>query len=448
MTRAPRLRSAARRCFFALLATAASAGAEADVYPSHPVLIICPWRMGGGTDTVSRFVAHLLEEQTGVPFAVNNRTGGGGVTGHMAGAQAEPDGYTLLTITVEIAMMHHRGLTQLGPDGFQPVMLLNRDAASIFVRVESPWMTLAELLQAARESPGNLRASGTALGGIWHLSLTGALDAAGLPPDAIVWVPSEGAAPGLAELLAKNLHAVVCSLPEASAQLAAGEVRCLGVMAPSRLPRFPEVPTLKEQGVDWSLGGWRGLALPKRTPKAVVDSVVAMVEKAVAGEKFRGFMDRQGYDAAVEGPERFARTMAEDDARFGALIQKLIISQARSEGVPGPWFFPAILGGGLAATGIFLAATRQRAAAAAATATAPSRAFLAVEVLAAVALFILVSKPIGFVFSAGALVLYLLKRLGSSWRLSAAVAAVLVPGVYLVFVKVLRVALPPGPLPW
>ena len=127
-------------------------------------------RIGAGTDLASRGLAARLEAAAGVPVNVSNRVGGAGVTGHSAGAQANPDGYTILTITVEVAMMHWRGLTDVTYEDYAPLCLFNRDPSALFVRADSDWPTLADLRAPLEDHPDSLRASGTALWGIWHLA--------------------------------------------------------------------------------------------------------------------------------------------------------------------------------------------------------------------------------------------------------------------------------------
>ncbi len=426
---------AAALTVLAALLLGGCAGDDAATYPSRSAFIVCPWAAGGGTDNVSRFLARLLSDETGQSFSVINRTGGGGVTGHEAGARAEPDGYTILTITVEIAMMRHRGLTKISYKDYEPVMMINRDAAALFVRADSPWKTFDDLRRDAAASPGELRGSGTALGGIWHLGLTGVLMAAGLAPDAIRWVPSEGANPALQELVADNLHVACCSLPEASALLNSKQIRCLGVMADERVGRFPDVPTMKEQGVDWTLGGWRGIALPGGTPRRVVERLESILSRIVSGERFLTYMTQQGFDVAIQGPEEFRQTMAADDEKFKRLLRESLGSEID---IPGPWFFPALLLGGLVIIGLALAMHGV---------PASGQARIA-EVLGAVVFYFLLADSLGFLITASAVALYLLKRLGNTWALSVAVTVLVVPSTYALFGKLMKVPLPMGPIPW
>lgn len=294
-----------------------------DWAPERPVTFICPWAAGGGTDRVARTVATLLERRFGQPFNVVNRTGGSGAVGHTAGATAEPDGHTITIVTVEIAMMHWLGLTEVSPQDFAPAAQVNFDPAGVQVRADAPWNTLQELLDDARANPGQYKASGTGQGGIWHVALAGMLKTAGLPVDAIPWVPSEGAAPALQELVAGGVDVVTASLPEGGALIEAGQVKPLAIMAEERSPQFPDVPTLKELGIDWVMGAWRGIALPKDTETHIVAAYEQAMADVVQADEFVEFMQNNGFGIMWRNAQDFAAFMAEQDELMGALMKDL-----------------------------------------------------------------------------------------------------------------------------
>src|SRR5262249_33649516 len=151
--------------------------------------------------------------------------------------------YTLGIITVEISMMHWQGLTELKPDSYAPLALMNEDPPGVQVPGTSPYKTVKELADGIRAAPpGKLKASGTGQGGIWHLALVGWLTALGLKPDHVAWVPSNGAAPAMQDLAAGGLDLVTCSLPEARAIIEAGKARSLAVMAPGPTPPLTDRP--------------------------------------------------------------------------------------------------------------------------------------------------------------------------------------------------------------
>ena len=304
------------------LAVAASAALAAD-YPSRPVTLIVPWGAGGGTDAVGRMLAALLEKDFGQPVNVVNRTGGSGVVGHQAIATAAPDGYTFGLITFEITQMHHQGLTQLNGASFTPIALINVDPAAIQVNADSPYKTLPDLLDAIRKNPGKLKASGTARGGSWHLSLYGMLADLKIDPAAVPWVPSVSNAAGLQELAAGGVEIVSGSHAEARALIEAGRVRSLAIMdaAPSQL--FPSVPTLKAAvGSKWLSGVWRGIAAPKNLPKPIEERLIAAIKKACDSKEYRDFMTARGFGMRYLPPQEFAAMMAKTDAENGVLMKK------------------------------------------------------------------------------------------------------------------------------
>jgi tripartite-type tricarboxylate transporter receptor subunit TctC len=291
-------------------------------YPTRPITLIVPWGAGGGTDAVARMLASLLERDLGKPVNVVNRTGGSGVVGHQAIASAAADGYTLGMLTSEIGMMHWQGLTKLTPADYTPIALVNSDPAAVQVRADAPYRSLAELLAAIKANPGKLKASGSGQGGIWHLALYGMLREQKIDPAGTPWVPSQGAAPGLLQLVSGTIDIVPCSIPEARALIEAGKVRSLGVMAASRNPVFKDVPTIKESiGSGWSIAAWRGIAGPKGLPKEIQARLAQALKSAYDNKAYKDFMDARGFYMTWGGPEEFGKFMGSSDAESGAVMK-------------------------------------------------------------------------------------------------------------------------------
>jgi tripartite-type tricarboxylate transporter receptor subunit TctC len=285
--------------------------------------MICPWGAGGGTDATARIVAALLEKDLGQPFNVVNRTGGSGVVGHSAIATAQPDGYTMGIITVEIAMMHWQGLTELTPRSYTPLALMNEDPPGVQVNASSPYQDIKALAEAIKSSPaGRFKASGTGQGGIWHLALVGWLRAMGLKGDHVRWVPSNGAAPAMQDLVAGGVDIVTCSVPEARAMLDAGRARSLAIMAPQRNPIFPNVPTLKETlGIDYATGAWRGFAAPRNLPQEIQAALVPALQKVYNSSEYKEFMSARGFGTVWGDPAAFASFMDRSDAAMGEAMK-------------------------------------------------------------------------------------------------------------------------------
>jgi len=414
-------------------------------FPDRPITLICPWSAGGGTDRVSRQVASQLEKNLGVPVNVINATGGSGVTGHARGAHAQPDGYTITMVTVELNMLHWRGLTDVTYRDFAPLQLLNRDSAALLVRSDSPIADLDDLQSTIAEEPGRLKASGTAFGGIWHVAIAGWLNVRGLDPTDVTWVSINGAGPSLQELNAKGVDVVCCSLPEADSMLAAGQVRCLGVMADERLPGFEQVPTFREQGHDWAIAGWRGVAAPRDTPAERLAVLETELDRIAGSDELAEFMRSAGFNLSREGPKAFAMTLERQDELFQDILAGPAFQTISGEHF-GPMIFPAVTAALLVITLLVVAWQTRRESPLASGQRVSWWAAVAV-VVASVAYLALVNW-LGFVLTAmlmvGGLMVFFRVRLPVALPLAAIMSVV----VYQVFAIGLRVPLPRGLLGW
>jgi len=307
---------------------ALAAGGAHAAWPERPITLIVPWGAGGGTDATARIIGTLLEKDLGQPVTVVNRTGGSGVVGHQAIASAAPDGYTIGLITVEIGMMHWQGLTDLSGVSYTPIGLVNSDPAGLQVRADAPYKTANDLVAAIKANPGKFKASGTGQGGIWHLAIAGMLKDLKVDPAAAPWVPSNGAAPGLQDLVAGGVEVVPCSLPEARSLIDAGKVKSLAVMNETPAALYPNVPTLKAAtGSDWKLGAWRGIAAPKGIPAEARDKLVAAIAKIAQGKDYTDFMSSRGFGVVYAGPDDFSKFMAKSDADLGATMKAVGIAK-------------------------------------------------------------------------------------------------------------------------
>jgi len=330
------MRARSRRSFVAGLSgalagvalLAASLPAAAQSYPARPITLIVPWGAGGGTDATARIIASLLEKEVGQPVTVVNRTGGSGVVGHAAIASAAPDGYTIGLATVEIGMMHWQGLTDLTGASYTPIGLVNADPAGINVRADAPYKDVKELLAAIKANPGKFKASGTGQGGIWHLAIAGLLRDQKIDPAAVPWVPSNGAAPGLQDMVAVGVEVAPVSLPEARSLIDAGKVKSLAIMSDKPSALYPNIPTLKSAlGSDWTMAAWRGIVAPKGIPADARDKLSGAIKKIAASKDYTDFMASRGFGVIYAGPEDFGKYMAKSDTELGATMKAVGIAK-------------------------------------------------------------------------------------------------------------------------
>lgn len=312
----------------AILTAIALVPAARAEWPERPITFIVPWAAGGGTDGTARILASFLEKELGQPVNVVNRTGGSGVVGHTVIAAAPADGYTIGMLTVEIGMMHWQGLTDLTWESYTPLALTNADPAAIEVAADFPHGDLEALLEAIKAAPGSFKASGTGQGGIWHLALAGMLQDAGLDPAAVVWVPSQGAAPGLQDLAAGGVDLTSVSLPEARSLIDAGKIKALAVMDTQPSALYPEVPTLKSvTGSDWTVSAWRGVGGPKAMPEDATKTLIETIGKIVGSAEYLDTTEARGYATKLALGDEFAAYMKASNESLGAVMKATGLAQ-------------------------------------------------------------------------------------------------------------------------
>ena len=283
---------------------ALGAGHALAEYPERPVTIIVPWGAGGGTDTIIRLFSVGFEEAMGQPINVVNRTGGSGVVGHSAIANASPDGYTLGACTSEITYFDTIGLAPITPDSFDLVSRLAVIPAGVTVAADSPHDSVEDLIAAAKE--GGLSSSGSGLGGPWHMAIAGMMKEVGGDVNTVQFIPSQGGAPALQDLVAGGISMFTGSPIEARALADAGEVKILAIMSDDRSPAFPDVPTLKESGVDWALTNWFSLCAPAGLPDDVKAKVEAAAKEAHGSAEVQDALAQRGITPLFDGSEAFS----------------------------------------------------------------------------------------------------------------------------------------------
>jgi tripartite-type tricarboxylate transporter receptor subunit TctC len=292
----PAFSAFARRGALAAVALLATFAAEA-AYPDRPITLIVPWAAGGGADGIARIYASVLEQELKQPVNVVNRTGGGGVVGHSAIAQAPKDGYTIGIGTMEITVFKALGQADITPQSYRAIARIAEIPSGITVAADSKYKDVKELLAAIAAAPkGSFKSSGTGPGGAWHLAVGGWLKSAGLDPQKVTWVPSNGGAPALQDVVAGGIEMATCSVVEARALLEAGRVRTLAVMSEKRLGQFPQVPTLKEAtGSDWTMSTWFAVLGPKGMSEEAATRLLSATKKVYESQAFKDFVQQRGY---------------------------------------------------------------------------------------------------------------------------------------------------------
>ncbi|MFM1651729.1 tripartite tricarboxylate transporter substrate binding protein [Brevibacillus sp. B_LB10_24] len=289
-------------------------------YPKKQIELIVPYAAGGGTDAVARAFADSANKTLPQSIGVVNKNGGGGAVGMSEGAKAKPDGYKVTLVTVEMTTLPPLGLAAFTSDDFKPVARLNADPAAITVRADAPWNTIDEFLAYAKENPGKIRIGNSGTGAIWHLAATALEQKVGTKFNHI---PFDGANPAVTALLGGHIEAVSVSPAEVAAHVEAGKLKVLAVMADERVEKLKDVPTLKEEGIDLSIGTWRGLAVPKDTPDDVVAVLEATTKKVTEDKAFTDILEKMNLGVSYADSAAFKEAIQKDNELFTKLVSDL-----------------------------------------------------------------------------------------------------------------------------
>jgi len=296
--------------------------AGAQTWPSQPIKLVVPYPAGGNADAIGRLVANRTGAALGPGMVVENRAGAGGTIGAQAVARAPGDGATFLLAPVAIvAITPHLRRVPYDPEtDLVPVAMLSSSYGLMAARKDFPANNVQEFIALAKQQPGKFTFGSAGAATATHITGEIVHLKAGVK---LLHVPYKGSADALTDLLGGRIDLMYD--PVALAQAKAGNVKLLGVTSNVRHPDLPNVPTLKEMGIEVPGGSWFGLFAPRGTPAAVVNRLAAEVEKALAGAEVRDAVLKFSQYPDFKGPQAFVRQVAEDRAFFKELIEKTAI---------------------------------------------------------------------------------------------------------------------------
>jgi tripartite-type tricarboxylate transporter receptor subunit TctC len=307
-------------CLTGLFVLAFANPALAADYPEDPVELIVAYSAGGGTDTGARMLVKAASKYIPQPLVVVNKPGAGGETGFTALAKAKPDGYTIGFInppsTVLLPVMRKTGYQM---SDFKLIINIVLDPGVLAVRAESPYKTLDDFINAAKENPGRLTISNAGVGSDAHMSIIDFADKAGIEVNP---VPFKGAAPARTAALGGHVDAVVMKVGEAKTYVQSKQARVLAVMSDKRVESFPDVPTFKEKGLNVLMAASRGIAGPKDMPDSVARYLHDKLKQTIEDPEFIQMMEKTGIGISYMGPEDYEQFCNQLLDTYGPLWKK------------------------------------------------------------------------------------------------------------------------------
>ena len=291
-----------RRALALAVVVLVAAAAPATAFPDKPLELTVLFGAGSAADLLARKLAELASKDLGQPVAVVNRTGAGGALGYTHVRGQAPDGNMKSDYTA-----------------FAGVAALTSEPVSLAVKADAPWKDVRELLAHAKAHPGQVRVGNSGRGSFTHLMAVALENRAGVK---LTHVPF-GRELAVTTVLGDKIEASVQLPAEIMAQVTGRQVRVLAITGDKRLASLPDVPTLKESGVDLTMSLWRGIAAPKGTPEAAIARLERAFTQAAQSPEFRDFAARMGAVVDVRGAKDFDAFMARDDRDVAALMEQI-----------------------------------------------------------------------------------------------------------------------------
>jgi tripartite-type tricarboxylate transporter receptor subunit TctC len=307
------------RKLVALLGAVAALGASASfaAYPERPIKLIVPWAAGGDTDNIFRPFAPLLQKHIGQTVVIANVGGASGTKGAKEAKESPPDGYTLYAVHDYIHSTYYAGVADVKYSDFEPICLLSSTPSVLTASPKTPWKTWQELLADAKARPGQITVGAT-LASTSHFFPALIEQAAGIK---FKYVSYEGLAPRMNAILGGHIDLTDANLTQ-KGKVEAGQLKFLAIATEKRNPEMPNVPTLKELGINVVYDVNRGIVAPKGTPPDVIAKLGAACAAAAkepaftAAMKLQGtlvrYMDRGAYAAWLKQNDDLNRKLAKD----------------------------------------------------------------------------------------------------------------------------------------
>ena len=309
-------------CALALAAVAPAVALAQDAYPNKPIRLVVPFPPAGGTDVLSRAIAHAIQLNTKWTIVVDNKPGAGGNIGLDAAAKSAPDGYTIAmgqTANLAVNPALYSSMPYDPLKDFAPIALVSSQPLILVVNTASPYKTLKDLVDAAKANPGKINMASSSNGTIGHIGGELFQRRAGIK---MTHVPYKGAGAAVTDLMGNSVDCFFGNSQAVGGLVNGGKLRALAVTSPKRLANYPDVPTVAELGYPgFEAATWSGLLAPAGTPKAVIDRLNAEANKALGTDAMKQKLMEDGSTPLGGTPEQFAAFIKTEHAKWGAAVR-------------------------------------------------------------------------------------------------------------------------------
>jgi tripartite-type tricarboxylate transporter receptor subunit TctC len=297
-----------------------AASTLAQDYPTRPVELVVPFPTGGGTEIVTRLVGDGLAKRLGQPFIVLNRPGANTNVGTLSVVRSKPDGYTLLITSFGLAAnpslykkLPFDPLTDL-----EPITLIANTPTVLTVPLQLPVNSLQEFIAYVKARPGDLNYASYGVGSSPHLAAELFQNMIGAK---MVHVPYSGGGPSAVGVMTNQVQALFSSIVTVVGMLRGGTLKPIAIAADRRSDLLPNVPTFKEQGLDYKIGTWYGLLAPAKTPPSILDTLHRTTATVLADPVVRGRLSEQGADVVANSPAEFRAFIKDETERLSHIIR-------------------------------------------------------------------------------------------------------------------------------
>ncbi|MHB8909480.1 MAG: Bug family tripartite tricarboxylate transporter substrate binding protein [Syntrophales bacterium] len=291
--------------------------APAADWPTRQVELINPFATGAAADIQARKLAEIISRDLGQPMVVRNVLGAGGAIAYSEVNRAKPDGQTLIWYSGAINTLAARKQIPFDYTAFEPIAGVGIETVSIAVAKNAPWKDMKAFIAHCKANPGKVTMGNSGMGSVTHMVPVAMAAKAGVK---IIHVPF-GTGLAMAALMGGKIDSSSQHPAEVFNQVKAGEVRILAVSSEKRINIWPDVPTMKESGIDLEFDQWRGIAAPKGTPRAVIDKLSPLVKKAVESKEWIDFASSLGSTPRYLAPAAFAKFVAAVDKETREIME-------------------------------------------------------------------------------------------------------------------------------